>query len=47
MALGANVMWYGVLNATSSFIFSGPPYNFRSSMVGVTYVGPLIGTLCA
>lgn len=25
---GASLIWYNVLNATASLIFSGPPYNF-------------------
>jgi len=32
-----------VLNGTASLILSGAPYNFKASMVGVSYVSPLIG----
>ncbi|KAH7913793.1 major facilitator superfamily domain-containing protein [Hygrophoropsis aurantiaca] len=42
---GTCLVWYNVLNATCSLIFSGAPYNFRASFVGLTYIGPLIGML--
>ncbi|KAJ9501954.1 hypothetical protein H2202_002916 [Exophiala xenobiotica] len=41
---GASLIWYNVLNATSSLILSGAPYNFAPSMVGLTYFSPIIGT---
>lgn len=40
---GSNLIWFNVLNGTASLILSEPPYNFPSSMVGLTYVSPLIG----
>ncbi|KAG1727697.1 major facilitator superfamily domain-containing protein [Suillus lakei] len=40
---GTCLVWYNVLNATCSLILSEPPYNFRASFVGLTYLGPLIG----
>lgn len=40
---GSNLIWFNVLNGTASLILSAPPYNFPSSMVGLAYVGPLIG----
>lgn len=40
---GSNLVWFNVLNATASLVLAGPPYNFAASMVGVTYVSPLIG----
>jgi hypothetical protein len=40
---GSNLVWFNVLNATASLILSSPPYNFRASMVGLSYVSPLIG----
>jgi hypothetical protein len=40
---GSNLVWFNVLNATSSLILSNTPYNFKASMVGVAYVSPLIG----
>ncbi|KAH7884237.1 major facilitator superfamily domain-containing protein [Phlebopus sp. FC_14] len=42
---GTCLVWYNVLNATCSLILSNPPYNFRASFVGLSYVGPLIGML--
>lgn len=37
--------WYNVYNATASMILSAPPYSMDSSMVGVTYMAPLLGAL--
>ncbi|KAF2141709.1 uncharacterized protein K452DRAFT_228429 [Aplosporella prunicola CBS 121167] len=39
---GSNLVWFNVLNATASLILGGT-YNFRASMVGLSYVSPLIG----
>ncbi|MCJ1246101.1 hypothetical protein MMC30_003305 [Trapelia coarctata] len=39
---GSNLVWFNVLNATSSLIL-GKTYNFRASMVGLSYISPLIG----
>lgn len=36
-------MWFNVLNGTASLVLGGPPYNFAASMVGLSYVSPLIG----
>lgn len=40
---GSILVWFNVLNGTSSLILSGEPYNFRSSMVGLSYLSCLIG----
>ncbi|KAK4945756.1 hypothetical protein LTR10_015104 [Elasticomyces elasticus] len=40
---GASLIWYNILNATASLILSGAPYNFPASMVGLTYLSPIIG----
>lgn len=40
---GSNLVWFNVLNATTSLILGGAPYNFKASMVGLSYVSPLIG----
>lgn len=40
---GSNLVWFNVLNATASLILGGAPYDFAASMVGVSYVSPLIG----
>ncbi|KAJ6437914.1 hypothetical protein O9K51_09336 [Purpureocillium lavendulum] len=42
---GAVVCYFNVLNATASLILSGHPYNFSSSIVGLSYVSCLIGVL--
>ncbi|KAK6373569.1 hypothetical protein LTS17_008061 [Exophiala oligosperma] len=41
---GASLIWYNILNATASLILSGSPYNFAPSMVGLTYLSPIVGT---
>ncbi|EXJ91478.1 hypothetical protein A1O3_00026 [Capronia epimyces CBS 606.96] len=40
---GSSLVWFNVLNGTASLILSGTPYNFAASMVGVSYVAPLLG----
>ncbi|EXJ94818.1 hypothetical protein A1O1_03216 [Capronia coronata CBS 617.96] len=40
---GAVICYFNVLNGTASVIFTDAPYNFRSSMVGLTYVACVIG----
>jgi len=40
---GSNLVWFNVLNATTSLILGGKPYNFSSSMVGLSYLSPLLG----
>ena len=42
---GSNLVWFNVLNGTASSFLSSPPYNFRPSLVGLSYVSPLIGVL--
>ncbi|KAJ4323290.1 hypothetical protein N0V84_004420 [Fusarium piperis] len=42
---GSYLIWFNVLNATSSIILSGEPYNFKSSMVGLSYVSCCIGVI--
>lgn len=42
-AYGSTLIWFNVLNATASVIFSAPPYNFSAAIVGVTYVACLVG----
>ncbi|KAF2737874.1 MFS general substrate transporter [Polyplosphaeria fusca] len=39
---GSNLVWFNVLNATSSLILGGT-YSFRPSMVGLSYLSPLLG----
>jgi MFS family permease len=42
---GSYLIWFNVLNATASIILSGPGYNFRPSMVGLSYVSCCIGVV--
>jgi MFS family permease len=44
---GSYLIWFNVLNATASLLLSASPYNFSSSMVGLSYVSCLIGVTCA
>jgi len=39
---GSNLVWFNVLNGTASLILGGA-YDFKSSMVGLSYLSPLIG----
>lgn len=41
---GAILCYFNVLNGTTSLILAGAPYNFSSSMVGLTYVACLLGS---
>jgi hypothetical protein len=40
---GSTICLFNLLNGTTSLILSNPPYNFSSSMVGLSYVASLIG----
>lgn len=40
---GSNLIWFNVLNGTTSLILGGSPYNFPSSMVGLSYLSPFLG----
>ncbi|KAH6886891.1 putative MFS transporter [Thelonectria olida] len=42
---GSYLIWFNVLNATASIILSGPPYNFGSSMVGLSYLSCCMGVI--
>lgn len=42
---GSYLIWFNVLNATASIILSGEPYNFSSSMVGLSYLSCTIGVI--
>ncbi|KAH6951526.1 major facilitator superfamily domain-containing protein [Fusarium avenaceum] len=44
---GSYLIWFNVLNATASIILSGPGYNFKPSMVGVSYLSCCLGTIIA
>lgn len=40
---GAVICYFGALNGTAALILSSPPYSFSSSMLGLSYVSPVIG----
>lgn len=40
---GSYLIWFNVLNATASVLLGGAPYNFSSSMVGLSYLSCMIG----
>lgn len=42
---GSVLVWFNVLNGTSSLILSGEPYNFKPSMVGLSYLSPLLAII--
>ncbi|KIX03955.1 uncharacterized protein Z518_07508 [Rhinocladiella mackenziei CBS 650.93] len=42
---GSYLIWFNVLNATASLILSSPPYSFKASMVGLSYVSTCIGVI--
>jgi MFS family permease len=42
---GSYLIWFNVLNATASIILGGPGYNFKPSMVGLSYISPVIGVI--
>ncbi|KAI7167696.1 MFS general substrate transporter [Hortaea werneckii] len=44
---GSYLIWFNVLNATASLILGGAPYNFSSSMVGLSYLSCLLGVIAA
>ncbi|KAH8807273.1 serine/threonine kinase 16 [Xylogone sp. PMI_703] len=44
---GCGLIWYNVINATTSLVLSSPPYNFSSSIVGVSYFACILGVILA
>ena len=40
---GSNLVWFNVLNGTTSLILSKEPYTFGSSIIGLAYIAPFIG----
>lgn len=41
---GSILCYFNILNGTTSLILSAAPYNFSSSMVGLTYIATLLGS---
>ncbi|KAI1471002.1 MFS general substrate transporter [Daldinia caldariorum] len=44
---GTYLIYFNILNATSSIILGGPPYNFRPSLVGLSYLSCMVGVSAA
>ncbi|KAH9845212.1 Major Facilitator Superfamily, partial [Teratosphaeria destructans] len=44
---GSYLIWFNVLNGTTSIILSSPPYNFSTGIVGLTYLSCLLGVIAA
>ncbi|KAI8959558.1 MFS general substrate transporter [Daldinia sp. FL1419] len=44
---GTYLVYFNILNATSSIILGGAPYNFRPSLVGLSYVSCMVGVVAA
>jgi peptidoglycan/LPS O-acetylase OafA/YrhL len=44
---GTYLIFFNILNATSSIILGGSPYNFSPALVGLAYVACLIGVVVA
>ncbi|GIC92654.1 putative MFS transporter [Aspergillus udagawae] len=42
---GSYLIWFNVLNATASLILGSAPYNFSSSMVGLSYLACCLGAI--
>ncbi|KAJ5780832.1 hypothetical protein N7457_005992 [Penicillium paradoxum] len=40
---GSYLVFFNIMNGTASIILGGPPYNFASSMVGLSYLAPVLG----
>ncbi|KAK4496965.1 hypothetical protein PRZ48_011414 [Zasmidium cellare] len=44
---GSYLIWFNVLNATASLILSAEPYNFSTSLVGLSYLSCCLGVIAA
>lgn len=44
-AYGTYLIWFNILNATASIILGGAPYHFRPSIVGLSYLSCVVGTV--
>lgn len=44
-AYGSALIWFNVLNATSSLVLGAAPYKFSAAIVGLAYLAPVIGTI--
>ncbi|KAM3428657.1 hypothetical protein MY4824_008697 [Beauveria thailandica] len=44
-AYGTYLIWFNIFNATASIILGGPPYHFRPSIVGLSYLSCIVGVV--
>ncbi|KAJ5555424.1 hypothetical protein N7535_007859 [Penicillium sp. DV-2018c] len=44
---GSYLVFFNIMNGTASIILGGPPYNFGSSMVGLSYLAAILGVILA
>jgi MFS family permease len=42
---GTYLIWFNILNATSSIVLGGAPYNFKPSIVGLSYLACMVGVV--
>lgn len=42
---GTYLIWFNILNATASVVLGGAPYNFKPSIVGLSYLACCIGVI--
>lgn len=40
---GTYLIWFNVFNATASIVLGGEPYNFKPSIVGLSYLACIVG----
>lgn len=40
---GTYLIWFNIMNATSAVILGGAPYNFKPSIVGLSYLACVVG----
>lgn len=44
-SFGTYLIWFNILNATTSIIFGGEAYGFQPSIVGLTYISCMVGVV--
>lgn len=44
---GTYLVWFNILNATTSIILGGAPYNFTPAIVGLSYIACILGVTVA
>jgi MFS family permease len=43
---GSHLVWTNLLNGTVAYVLSQPPYDFRPSSIGLSYLAAFFGVLC-